>query len=426
MKKQFIISKMFLVEEESPVSFVSEGIEVLFIVFFNFGYYLLITPFRIVKTFNDKSQPTYKLHTSKLQQILCVISHTLLLFQYFSESRTFFLANKWTTVRPAKYFDACGTLAKFFYKVFIVIVAWKDRDKFVKLANFIAQSSRLYIFKNQNIKFLKGFIYTFCTCITINATTDVIAQVIIINEGISMDWIFRRFVAVGRYNFFLAEKNDKSIAPTWNEITEFDIFLGFLTSLGICFRQRMSYLSDGIILVMSIVLSVAGKAFKKLVEENHQKNNMYDDPSVILRNFSAIKTLSLQVNSVMSKIVLMFIGEYLFYYSAHFNDILEVSDFMMSFRKLIFLLNICASLYFSGDCCKGVEDSMLSWISSVTEAGMSNILFSRGRVAILISEAKSHIVGISGGIFVLDYSAIFNFLATVITYWVVCSTSGGS
>lgn len=69
MKKQFIISKMFLVEEESPVSFVSEGIEVLFIVFFNFGYYLLITPFRIVKTFNDKSQPTYKLHTSKLQQV---------------------------------------------------------------------------------------------------------------------------------------------------------------------------------------------------------------------------------------------------------------------------------------------------------------------------------------------------------------------
>ncbi|XP_035713942.1 uncharacterized protein LOC118438187 [Folsomia candida] len=176
---------------------------------------------------------------------------------------------------------------------------------------------------------------------------------------------------------------------------------------------------------MAIVLNVAGKRFKELVDEISQKNvKSYADPELVLQNFSTIKVLSSQINSAMSKIVLIYIGEYLFYYSAHFNDIFEVADVMESFRKSMFLLNVCASLYFSGDCCKRVEDAMLSWLSSFTESGMSNSFLSSGRVAILIDEAKSHIVGFTGGIFVLDYTAIFNFLATMITYWVVCSTSG--
>lgn len=74
MKKQFIIPKTFLVEAETPMTLIQEGIEVLFTIFFKFGYYLLISPFKIVKIPSDKSLPTYKLHTAKVQQVKTPLS----------------------------------------------------------------------------------------------------------------------------------------------------------------------------------------------------------------------------------------------------------------------------------------------------------------------------------------------------------------
>lgn len=120
----------------------------------------------------------------------------------------------------------------------------------------------------------------------------------------------------------------------------------------------------------------------------------------------------------MSVAVLLFVGEALFYYSTNINDIFIAKDFIGRFRSYIFFLNSAAVLYISGDICKVVEESIGQWAAYFTETtpeegivkvDITNITRQCHKtLMILLSEAESHIISISGNIFVLDYNAIFN------------------
>ncbi|XP_035708239.1 uncharacterized protein LOC118435864 [Folsomia candida] len=150
-----------------------------------------------------------------------------------------------------------------------------------------------------------------------------------------------------------------------------------------------------------------------------------DDTEIFLTNYTALKQLSKLINSAASLIIFFFVGEALLYYSVSLSYIFVAKNDIARFRKSIFFLNFISVLFFAGDACKSVEDLVESWTSRMVQASQGYELKRSGYLTLLLHEAKSHAVGISGHIFVLSYTSIFNFVATMVTYFVICSTIQG-
>lgn len=118
----------------------------------------------------------------------------------------------------------------------------------------------------------------------------------------------------------------------------------------------------------------------------------------------------------MSKALMMFMGEALFNYSTNLNDVFIGKDSMSRYRNCIFFLNFLVVLYISGSICKTVEEAIGRWADKFTLTTEDHISFGRvecsnrksDRLLVLLHEAKSHIVSLSGHLFVLDYTSIFN------------------
>lgn len=131
---------------------------------------------------------------------------------------------------------------------------------------------------------------------------------------------------------------------------------------------------------------------------------LHNPTTNVLANYRALKKLSSMVNSAMNKIVLIYSAEYLFYYSMNFDEMFEAVDRLWQIRNSLFFSFIFSTFFFAGDSCKNVEDSLSAWISWKSEHGAKKVPSSN----VLLHEAKSHIFGLSGHIFILDYGAIFN------------------
>ncbi|OXA64783.1 hypothetical protein Fcan01_01335 [Folsomia candida] len=408
--------KIKVASKSSPKDEIQTPNNINFIqVFLNYGYYFLLTPFKINK---HPVSAEYELGSNWTQKILCASAHSLLLLQSLSETRQqifkgILLKN---IHHPTNTFFAIATLANFSSKFLLIMIFWTREHSFLKIVQFLADNGHLSCIRFRSKLNSKRFLRFFCallvTAAIINVAIFASTTEKLDPSPFSSDRIFRRIVATARYNFLLASDTRLNSVPTWDDIHPSDWIIGVLAFIGIWFRQLLAFTSDGFILLLAMFIWTLSQSFEQLVSRNCDKNEF-------LLNFQALKTVSNLIREIMGNCILLYFGEALFYYSVNINDLLKDEEDTERIRSLVFLSIAIMIFRFSGDSCQTVEDSVIGWI---------RLKFGEidpGLTSVLMHDATKHVVGLHGSIFVVDYSTILSMVAAMVTYFVVCATSEG-
>ncbi len=124
-------------------------------------------------------------------------------------------------------------------------------------------------------------------------------------------------------------------------------------------------------------------------------------------NFSALKTLSSHINSFFGPIILCFTMDSLFYNSTDLNAVLIAVNWLQGISSVTFLGFFVIILFLCGDIGLVVETSMRTWIDEMQMMKSKPDNFSQ-ELPLLLEDVKRNAVGISGYIFVMNYTSIFN------------------
>lgn len=118
-------------------------------VYFNFSYYLLVSPFRIVY---DKQHRINITKQSHLQSVLCAASNLLALFHIIGGIRiglNELTSNNESSQNPVLYFEFLTKIFTAVLKVTIFKRFWFNRSAFINIVNFINEHET-YEFPMQN------------------------------------------------------------------------------------------------------------------------------------------------------------------------------------------------------------------------------------------------------------------------------------
>lgn len=102
-------------------------------------------------------------------------------------------------------------------------------------------------------------------------------------------------------------------------------------------------------------------------------------------------------------------AEAIFYYSIGLHVLVYSESIFSQIRTWVFMSNMGIVFILCGDICKTVEDSLVEWLDF--KAGSTpekSDTLTPNRFQALLHQAKSHGVGISGHIFMMDYTAVLS------------------
>ncbi|OXA40869.1 hypothetical protein Fcan01_24203 [Folsomia candida] len=213
----------------------------------------------------------------------------------------------------------------------------------------------------------------------------------------------------GRATFFLT---NNTYTPDWDEIRPIDHFLAIAAIIGVFSRQIIAHFTNIAMLVMAIVLWSGVKGFDNLVAsmtDKKQTTPCASNNKELLLNYDALKELSKLINDAISPIFLLFVVEGLLYYSTNINALLLGGSTIYLIRQFMYFIEFVAILLLSGNSCKRMEDAVGMWayrwlITEETEAYTQK----RMNFSVLINDAKSGGVGLSGYIFIMDYTTMLS------------------
>lgn len=195
----------------------------------------------------------------------------------------------------------------------------------------------------------------------------------------SPEWLYRRLVADARYTFFLTNTTSMNTAPELYEITSLDKFICIIQGLSVQVRFIVGFFVDMFILVHVFCLWAPASGFAKIMYENIPETAQIRDnddlpialvgfsaPSAnlelqtVLRQFEALKTLSILVGEAVGDTIMPYIGEALFYYAIYFDTVVMTPDVVLRLVLLFFYISACCILMFSAEIVRKV-DGLISY-----------------------------------------------------------------
>ncbi|XP_035704745.1 uncharacterized protein LOC118434715 [Folsomia candida] len=415
---------------------------------FNFGFTLLIFPFRFKRQLSKSSLHLFEpessliLYTNKFQQMLCALAHALLMFQYFSECRQLPFSSLNPKTHPGIYFLIFDDVTDFIYKGVTILVLWVKKDKFYKVITFITDSGsrNLEVFRlNRALpQRLAIILYGYYTVLAVLSTFLGFANAS--SPTVSRFW--RTYLGIGRYNFFLSGASN--FAQSSEISSPKEIAFASMALVGMIFRQFFSIFADGLVLAACATLWWSARNLAHIVrkditlielqmeQQKLRKNKIYFEseyvfcPENTLKEFDALRTLSSLMNKAISAIVLCYVTEALFYYSTGLNAIFLAKDWLRRVRSITFFLNMVGILFMSGDTCRQVN-RMAEWISAIKKKSSLNLnaipILDSDESTVLLNELKNRSISITGHIFVMDYNAVFSIIGTMVTYFIIFLSS---
>jgi len=179
----------------------------------------------------------------------------------------------------------------------------------------------------------------------------------------NLSWFYRRYVQTARYNFFLSNESNFTVAPTLQDISSIDTILAVVTFTGYYFRNLFAYYSDGLVLMACLTLWVPARGMSNLIRSEIIKASQQQQPfskpfvmTTVVESYYALKQLSVVINDAMSIVVLTYILECIIYFSTHLNALLVAPDWLKRWRAGTLFANSIAVIYCSGDIGKQVYE----------------------------------------------------------------------
>ncbi|CAL8072528.1 unnamed protein product [Orchesella dallaii] len=235
----------------------------------------------------------------------------------------------------------------------------------------------------------------------------------------TISWWFRRLVMLTRYALFYGDLLPEDQAPEMAAITSLDIVFSSIAIAGLLTRYLMGFLSDLIVLSLTLTLWTAANSFSKRIEkhfplqnytlpENEMREIEEKDDSMnwtnVYQQFDAIRILSHLINISGCHIVSSYLLEASLSYSVNLDGILLTKDAFRRANQMFYYACTASILFFSADICRKLE-SLKLWLS---EEG-NRIKIPEDEFNMVLHEMMAKDIGIKGSnVFTITYS----FLAT--------------
>lgn len=117
----------------------------LFLVYFDFAYYLLVSPFRFVKSNQKNSQSHWKIQSNKIQQVGFIILGVLGIFANIVSFRSVLSKSKINERNPDFYFALLSFSFALFSRIAFYKTLYFDRQKFTDIVNLMTTKSATFL-----------------------------------------------------------------------------------------------------------------------------------------------------------------------------------------------------------------------------------------------------------------------------------------
>lgn len=197
----------------------------------------------------------------------------------------------------------------------------------------------------------------------------------------SPEWLYRRLVAEARYTFFLSNSTTSmNTAPSLSEITPIDTFVAIIQGLSVQARFITGFFVDLCILVHIVTLWAPASGFAKNMYSqipiiiNSDESNLgkevdqlpfeilkpsqstvNEDLETVLKQYEALKTLSILVGEAIGDTIMPYIGEALFYYAIYFDSVIMTPDVVTRMVLMFFYISAFCILMFSAEIVRKVR-----------------------------------------------------------------------
>lgn len=209
--------------------------------------------------------------------------------------------------------------------------------------------------------------------------------------------------------------------PNPDDINFFDTVLAILAFIGMCSRHIFSLFSDVLILLHCLVVWLPSRALNRLIREEilhldevtpkgiFIKNSKFIQSNFkILENYDALKDFCALVNDVIGPLILVYTADNLLFYSTMFNSIFQDNGYLHTFRQFLFYALTALIVICCGEICRQIEIVVLWLTKNRTANQLKNVVLDVEHLTLILHEVKEHTIGISGVVFVMDYSAVLN------------------
>ncbi|OXA55425.1 hypothetical protein Fcan01_09217 [Folsomia candida] len=369
-------------------------------------YYVFESPYKIVVN-TDGEFTTY---SSTPRKIMCAILHTIGLFIYCNEVRKSNLSR--TTTNPVDYLNAFLKTTSCIHHIIFVQTVWSRKAQFLKLVQHLASMTRNDTFRavNNGNKFPLSTAPPKWVIILLTYLFPAIAIIsTICLHGLPLkdDTLVKVFVEL-RGSFFEKRCNLERITEEERQ-HEHDIEYAstpvILISYFLLFsRILLSFVTDA--LISMVILSFYCAVSNLMVELRSESTKLMitvDMFSELRNEYENLTRLCDLVNSSISRLMLTYLMETVFFYSVYLKELAVLDGRCISVQLWIGFLfgTFCAVFYLAAETSSQMDQAKII-LTNFDVGGIDQVELVNVRLKL-----QSKTFAISGnGIFQLNYSLV--------------------
>lgn len=326
----------------------------ILLAYFDFAYYLCVSPFRFTNPNQKSCQNHWKMHSSKLQKFGFIILGVLGIFVNIVSLRSVLLSSKINGRNPELYFALLSVSFAFVSRISMYKTLWFESQKFLEIVHLMASESTTFLNSVKQTLLWQSKL-TWLILHTIHLII-IMFQFLLFLGLFDQDFVTLKCSLVNRAHKTLLI-GDKFLS-TKNESSDCNVSLAdwfFVTLFILAWLNNFlveNYFALNL-LISSYVLWIVSKYFRVCLE-NHEKEINIQESRVLFstiksngkqaqmyKNYAQIKRLCKLVSSAYGSMLTCYVGNNIFEMSRNIDFILFGDDLM---RQLLVVLRLIGSV----------------------------------------------------------------------------------